>query len=356
MYEKRESIKIACKTENKKLDESSACKGWHSKVASPTDSQFPQPVHEEQRCTEIPDKCRNSAASDFIQCAKGSTIFRELLATESREWESVSAVSVAEKTLYIDSMHMVKPQNSNSSSSDARGLSECSKDDVEILVKNREIEETDDVNSSLLDSKHLSTVGEKKKLRPDSLESVDSCFLSLSDKSIHDVHMAVMDGSRQDEDNTQVSNTLTSPKVDKDGKIDLESRSDKKLGNLESSHVFIQDSNGVVAGNGRIDLESQQCRKLSNKESSIGCYTQLLLPPPLPKSPSESWLKRTLPIVSSRNSSSRSPLGMHLHSRVQASKTLSDDPKWETIVRTANIQHGHLRFSEVNHVTCLLPV
>ncbi|KAJ6973138.1 hypothetical protein NC653_033463 [Populus alba x Populus x berolinensis] len=346
MYEKRESIRIACKTENKRLDESSACKGWHGKVASPTDSQFPQPVHEEQRCTGIPDKCRNSGATDFIQCAKGGTIFRELLADESREWESVSAVSVAEKTLYIDSMHMVKPQNSNSSSSDARGLSECSKDDVEILVKNREIEETDDVDSSLLDSKHLSTVGEKKKLRPDSLESVDSCFLSLSDKSIDDVHMAVMDGSRQDKDSMQVSNTMTSPKVDKDGKINLENRSDKKLGNLESSHVFIQDSNGEVAGNGRIDLESQKRTKLSNKESSIGCYTQLLLPPPLPKSPSESWLKRTLPIISSRNSSSRSPLGMHLHSRVQASKTFSGDPKWETIVRTANIQHGHLRFSE----------
>ncbi|KAF9669441.1 hypothetical protein SADUNF_Sadunf14G0107900 [Salix dunnii] len=346
MYEKRESIKSSRKTENKRLDESSVRKGWHSKVASPNDSQFPQPVHEEQRCTEAPDKCRNSGASDFIQCEKGSTIFRELLANESSEWESASAVSVAEKTLYIDSLHMVKPHNSNLSSPDARGLSECSKDVVEILVRNREIEEIDHVNSSILESKHLSAVGEKTKLRADNSESVDSCFLSLSDKSIHDVHMGVMDGSRQDEDNLQVSNTLISPKVDKDGKIDLESRSDNKLGNFESSHLFIQDSSGEVAGDGKIDLESQLCRKLSNEESSAGCNTQLLLPPPLPKSPSESWLKRTLPILSSRNSSSRSPLGMHLHSRVQASKTLSIDPKWETIVRTTNIQHGHLRFSE----------
>ncbi|KAJ6329284.1 hypothetical protein OIU77_010876 [Salix suchowensis] len=294
MHEKRESIKFACKTENKRPDESSARKGWHSKVASPNDSQFPRSVHEEQRCAEAPDKCRNSGASDFIPCEKGSTIFRELLANESIEWESASAVSVAEKTLYIDSMH----------------------------------------TSSILDSKHLSAVGEKTKLRPDNLESVDSCFLSLSDKSIHDVHIGVMDGSRQDEDNLQVSNTLISPKVDKDGKVDLESRSDNKLGSFESSHVCTQDSSGEVAGDGKVDLESQLCRKLRNEESSAGCNTQLLLPPPLPKSPSESWLKRTLPILSSRNSSSRSPLGMHLHSRVQASKTLSIDPKWETIVRT----------------------
>ncbi|KAJ6401212.1 hypothetical protein OIU84_016595 [Salix udensis] len=346
MHEKRESIKFACKTENKRPDESSARKGWHSKVASPNDSQFPRSVHEEQRCAEAPDKCRNSGASDFIPCEKGSTIFRELLANESIEWESASAVSVAEKTLYIDSMHTVKPQNSNLSSPDARGLSECSKDGMEILVKNREIEETEYVNSTILDSKHLSAVGEKTKLRPDNLESVDSCFRSLSDKSIHDVHIGVMDGSRQDEDNLQVSNTLISPKVDKDGKVDLESRSDSKLGSFESSHVFTQDSSGEVAGDGKVDLESQLCRKLRNEESSVGCNTQLLLPPPLPKSPSESWLKRTLPILSSRNSSSRSPLGMHLHSRVQASKTLSIDPKWETIVRTTKVQHGHLRFSE----------
>ncbi|KAJ6680320.1 N-METHYLTRANSFERASE putative (DUF688)-RELATED [Salix purpurea] len=182
MHEKRESIKFACKTENKRPDESSARKVWHSKVASPNDSQFPRSVHEEQRCAEAPDKCRNSGASDFIPCEKGSTIFRELLANESIEWESASAVSVAEKTLYIDSMHTVKPQNSNLSSPDARGLSECSKDGMEILVKNREIEETDYVNSTILDSKHLSAVGEKTKLRPDNLESVDSCFLSLSDK------------------------------------------------------------------------------------------------------------------------------------------------------------------------------
>ncbi|CAK7348138.1 unnamed protein product [Dovyalis caffra] len=316
------------------------------KGASPNSSQFPQSVHEEQRCIEIPDKCRDSGASGFIQCAKGSTIFKELLANESREWESVSGSSVAEKTLYIDSIHMVKPRNSNSSLSDVKGLSEYSKDGVEILGKNREIEETDYVDSSLLDSMHLSAVGEKTKLRPDSMESFDSCFLSLSDKSIHDVQMDVMDGSKQDEDIMQASITLACPKVDKDGKIDLESPLNKKSGDLESSRGFIEDSSGEVAGDGKVDLESQLCRRLSDEESPIGYSTQLLLPPPLPKSPSDSWLTRTLPIVSSRNSSSRSPLGMHLHSRVQASKTHSVDPKWETIVRTTNVQHGHLRFSE----------
>ncbi|KAJ6680321.1 hypothetical protein OIU79_019936 [Salix purpurea] len=69
-----------------------------------------------------------------------------------------------------------------------------------------------------------------------------------------------MDGSRQDEDNLQVSNTLISPKVDKDGKVDLESRSDNKLGSFESSHVCAQDSSGEGAGDGKVDLESQLCR------------------------------------------------------------------------------------------------
>lgn len=56
------------------------------------------------------------------------------------------------------------------------------------------------------------------------------------------------------------------------------------------------------------------------------------LHPPLPKSPSESWLWRTLPSINySKNK------------QAKASKTVT---KWETIVKTSNVHHDHIRYSE----------
>ncbi|KAF9587255.1 hypothetical protein IFM89_039527 [Coptis chinensis] len=58
--------------------------------------------------------------------------------------------------------------------------------------------------------------------------------------------------------------------------------------------------------------------------------SQFPLAPPLPKSPSESWLWCTLPSVSSKNSAT-------FHSRKQCSKPPSVDQTWETIVKTSNV-------------------
>ncbi|KAG7019576.1 hypothetical protein SDJN02_18537 [Cucurbita argyrosperma subsp. argyrosperma] len=64
-------------------------------------------------------------------------------------------------------------------------------------------------------------------------------------------------------------------------------------------------------------------------------------PPPLPKSPSESWLWRTLPSVSSK----RSNLGNKLYQKPQSPRT-SASTKWETIVKSSNLRHDHVRYSE----------
>ncbi|KAL5732074.1 hypothetical protein ACHQM5_004731 [Ranunculus cassubicifolius] len=78
-------------------------------------------------------------------------------------------------------------------------------------------------------------------------------------------------------------------------------------------------------------------------QSSIVCYSQLPLAPPLPKSPSESWLWRTLPSVSSKN-------GATLHHRKYTPKAPAIDPKWETIVKSSNGHPGHFRFSELSNL------
>ncbi|KAI9176414.1 hypothetical protein LWI28_002493 [Acer negundo] len=237
--------------------------------------------------------------------------FRELLTCQSTKWES-GAASPIEKTLYIDSVHKVESPNSNSCSSDTKRLSDDRGDDFDSPVKIREIKGTLTIDSSLQGIKHLNLVDEKGILRHKSLESVDSNFLSSPARSARGMEIDVKSNSTEDQDLCKTFIKLTSPKV---------------------------------SGDEKIDLESQLCMKsISSPESSHDNYSQLLLPLPLPKSPSDSWLKRTLPTVSKKNSPSWSSLGPCDYTTVQASsKTSSVNPKWETIVKTSN---GHLRFSE----------
>ncbi|CAN4105062.1 unnamed protein product [Withania somnifera] len=73
---------------------------------------------------------------------------------------------------------------------------------------------------------------------------------------------------------------------------------------------------------------------------------KLPAPPPLPKSPSDSWLCRTLPILSTKNPSSRSYVGTGISPTNQSCKPPSTDPKWETIVKTTKGHQQHLRYTE----------
>ncbi|XP_059282753.1 uncharacterized protein LOC132036430 [Lycium ferocissimum] len=81
-------------------------------------------------------------------------------------------------------------------------------------------------------------------------------------------------------------------------------------------------------------------------ENSCLMNSNLLAPPPLPKSPSDSWLCRTLPSLSTKNPSSRSYVGTGISPNNQSCKPLSNDPKWETIVKTTKGHKQHLRYTE----------
>ncbi|KVH97059.1 Protein of unknown function DUF688, partial [Cynara cardunculus var. scolymus] len=59
--------------------------------------------------------------------------------------------------------------------------------------------------------------------------------------------------------------------------------------------------------------------------------------PPLPKSPSESWLWRKMTL--------RSPFPKKLQP-APIEKNPKIGPKWETIVKTSNVHHDHVRYSE----------
>lgn len=111
---------------------------------------------------------------------------------------------------------------------------------------------------------------------------------------------------------------------------------------------------------------SEPCR-ISDKGNTNTCRELVLvsddtttmqsaLNPPLPKSPSESWLSRQLPSVSPRvsprNSVSYSSLNSKVLSRKQNANTPTSGAKWETIVKSSHLRQDHGRYSEelVTHV------
>ncbi|GAB4859678.1 hypothetical protein Ancab_011157, partial [Ancistrocladus abbreviatus] len=82
----------------------------------------------------------------------------------------------------------------------------------------------------------------------------------------------------------------------------------------------------------------QQSTNIDSNVTTYDSSPPFLLPPPLPKSPSESWLSRTLPSISSRNPSSKSHVSALRQGKL-AARPSAVDPTWETIVKSSNLQH-----------------
>ncbi|KAK9284881.1 hypothetical protein L1049_024062 [Liquidambar formosana] len=307
---------VSYQNNSQRPDGSFPCSRLQGGGISPYRNEFPQSFNEEKGFLGIPEEAKGFRVNGLSSHKKGCISFQELLASDNSKWESDPASPAVEKTVYIDSIQMVASRNSNSSFSDMKGILISGGNDFEILVKTKGMEETSFLDCSREDIKTLNITNEKAMLQPKILESVDLSLLSSSDISNQEVQMDTMKGFRKDQD-------------------------------LIKDPITLAGTEG--AGDGKVDHENQQPPK-TDQENSHGAYPQFPLPPPLPKSPSESWLCRTLPSISSRNPSSRSYLGMHMYDRPHASKTTTLDPKWETIVKTSKSHHGHLRFSEAQNL------
>lgn len=298
---------------------------------------------------EIPEKAKNFKVNKSDPERKGSKIFRELLVDESTNCETGLAIPV-EKTLYIDSVHKMNSPKSNSSSLDAKRLSDIQGDDFDALIKSEETVAPQPIDASLQDIKVSNVTGEKAISHTKCLKPVYSDFLSSPDRCSHGLQADAKSSSREDQDLGKNSIKLASPKMDGSEKIDLESHLRKKLSNQAKAHgrilKSVSSATTKIADGIKTDFKTQPQVAFSSQEESLGNYSKLPLSLPPPKSPSDSWLKRTLPTFSVKNSSPWSCIGTDNY-RIQASKTAPLNPKWETIVKTSNVQHGHLRFSEV---------
>ncbi|CAO2842307.1 unnamed protein product [Amaranthus hypochondriacus] len=109
----------------------------------------------------------------------------------------------------------------------------------------------------------------------------------------------------------------------------------------------------LMKARGMTESEKQNtnsCRELVLVSADDTSIVQSSLTPPLPKSPSESWLSRQLPSasprVSPRNSVSYSSLNSMLLSRNQNVKPPTSGAKWETIVKSSHLRKDYGRYSE----------
>ncbi|KAL3821411.1 hypothetical protein ACJIZ3_007316 [Penstemon smallii] len=84
--------------------------------------------------------------------------------------------------------------------------------------------------------------------------------------------------------------------------------------------------------------QNQEFDLVSTKAESHKKFSEFPVPPPLPKSPSDSWLCRTLPSISTKNLPRHSFQGASTNPHDQVTK----DFKWEAIVKSTNVK----RYSE----------
>ncbi|XP_058095559.1 uncharacterized protein LOC131240988 [Magnolia sinica] len=317
-----ESNQLTCWSDSQTPEGSSPYRRSTGDVISPYRNETPQsPFHEGMGFLGIPKQGRDFKDDGLNMYSKGRNDNQETLSRQSSKQGSGSGSPAIEKTLYVDSIQMLETPNSRSSSSDTKDLANSAEKDFEILVESERSENSPVLEARLGDvnmrnsskGSKLNSSNGRNKLRPMISEIFEANPSSCTDGSILGGHTDNKEGFRRDD------------------ALDEEVRS------LEFSKVLIS---------GNLSLDDPQSLKEEDQGNSHANPFQSPLPPPLPKSPSESWLWRTLPSVSSTNPSCRPYLGIQFRSMKQVTKASSVDPKWETIVKTSNVQHGHLRFSE----------
>lgn len=246
----------------------------------------------------------------FRPHVKGYKSFRDLLAVDSISEEVDSGGPAAEKTLYIDTVHIGESLEQKTCDFNSKGLTNLGEDVDEVSKKMVETNLSEDP----LPVKKLINVDGGDVLKTDFQKALDFRAPPLANKTGQMTENGAQKASGEDE------------------------------------HLY-QDAVDSEILEVPVKKATQSLRKQTPKAEKVenfhGLYSEFPVPPPLPNSPSDSWLYRTLPSMSLKNSSRHYDFGTGINLRNQAPKTQSGDPKWETIVRATKVHHQHLRYSEV---------
>lgn len=287
-----ESNDVSYCSDSQRADRSSPYRHSRGGRISPYRSEAPvSPLHQGMGFLGFPKEAEIFEANRSNKFNKHGNNFHKVLSSQRNEQGSGSMIPTVEKTVYIDFVNIVE-------NSDTKGkMDYASNKNSKILAESREMETT--AESSLQDIKSLNVLeggGISKAKFPGFLNGDIPSYSDIS-------HL---------KDQAHL-------------RLDHESRS------LECLKVSADDES--------LDVNSDHTIKEDNQANSLVVSSlKTTISPPLPKSPSESWLWRTLPSVPSRNSFSRS--------KKLAPTISSTGSKWESIVKTSNLYHDHVRYSE----------
>lgn len=228
-----------------------------------------------------PEEKMNDDNNDSGVYGNGYKTFREVLADRDTPKDLSFGILVVEKTLYVDKVQKLESPKLMSPSRDAHNTEE-------FLPTSKENHESTTITMAHIPTTDLNADDFKK------FESADEC---------DDSNMLPSFGKPNGAHGTEVPNAPTTTET-------------------------------TVPVNERVDTSDKQ----------LPSYDEILAPPPLPKSPSDSWLLRTLPCVS-KNSPLHSHFGAAKDPQNYGSNAPANNVKWETIVKTAKFQHRHMHHS-----------
>ncbi|KAL2245662.1 uncharacterized protein LOC105165626 [Sesamum indicum] len=231
---------------------------------------------------------KHTGTQGYESCEKSFRTFKELLADEGSPKELESGGGVVEKTVYVDTVQDVEDMSSCSPNTQDTGVPRSREEHYDLNAKR--IDQMHVMESSLEDFKMLNTA--EGDAKPNGVSSNDKS----NGKSRRGMPTAFGENQEPNLHSTTTENIEVTEKE-------------------ATKYVQKQPPRATTLGN------------------SHAKYSKFPVPPPLPKSPSDSWLCRTLPSISSKKAS-------------QHSKARRGDIKWEAMVKSKKVQHHNLHYSE----------
>lgn len=295
-----ESKQLTYWSDSPTADESSPCHRSTGGGISPYRNEAPPLPFEGKGFLGVPKRGSKDSKTDGSDlCERDGENYWEMTPPQTSQQGSGSRSPALEKTLYVDSVNMLETPDSNSSSlyiaTDTGAMLNSMEKDPEVGRERQRMEENFAVEEA----------HEENAPQTEVSEVVEPRLPFCSERSDH----GEMDGNNNIKHNAGGDGPLPSLKND-------------------------------VNDDGPLPLEEGALHKAD--ASSL----QSLLPPPLPKSPSESWLFRTLPSVSSKNPP-QSFLGLQFQPRKQAFQASSTEQKRDTNAKPSVSHHRRRWFEEV---------
>ncbi|XP_058753545.1 uncharacterized protein LOC131626727 [Vicia villosa] len=200
-----------------------------------------------------------------------------------------------EKTLYVDFIHRTKFETNHNG------------DDFEALKRDSDIYENLSVDSLLENNRGLDDVNVKRALEAKFSQTLDSPFLVRSENPNSGMQVDSEKLGIQVRYLNQDSVSISSPKMVECRKIYYEKLiKDSAFDIKRQPSAKLIDREQTMEYDKKIDLESQYGLTLGHQElTGTTSFFEIPLILPSLKAPSESWLTRTLPAISTKNTSSK---------------------------------------------------